>query len=160
MVYAMFICLMSGLLFIISMTRMMSVKKWMKLQIKLLEEKKKELDDIIYSASDMVHELNNVSDYVANVIEEKNTALNSTLKTVEEKLIECKNMFEQSGKNKVINFPSEGISHMLVHSRKMEIEKLYIDGYSVSDIAKELSVGKGEIELILGITERYLKLAN
>ena len=41
-----------------------------------------------------------------------------------------------------------------------EIEELYNEGYSVQDIARELNVGKGEIELMLGITERYLKLAN
>lgn len=160
MVYAMFICIITCVLFIVSTVRMVSVKHWMKSQISVLESKKQELDEMILSASDMVHELNNVSDYVITTVEQKNNELADTLKTADEKLFEFKEIFESNGKNKVIEFPSMGISQAVVHSKKNEIEELYNDGYSVSDIARELGIGKGEIELMLGITERYLSLAN
>ena len=160
MVYAMFVCIITCVLFIVSTVRMVSVKRWMKSQIGVLESKKQELDEMILSASDMVHELNHVSDYVITTVEQKNNDLADTLKTADEKLFEFKEIFESNDKNKVIDFPSMGISQAVVHSKKNEIEELYNDGYSVSDIARELGIGKGEIELMLGITERYLSLAN
>lgn len=160
MVYAMFICIVTCVLFIISTVRMLSVKHWMKNQIKVLEEKKKELDEMIYSASDMVHELNHVSDYVVTIVDQKNTELNEVIKSVDERIAEVREIFEAKEKEKVVEFPSIGLSQAVAHSKKNEIEELYNEGYSVSDIARELGVGKGEIELMLGITERYLRLAN
>ncbi len=160
MVYAMFICIITCVLFVVSTVRMVSVKHWMKSQVKALESKKQELDEMILSASDMVHELNHVSDYVITTVEQKNNELNDTIKTADERLLEFKEIFESGNKDKVIDFPSMGISQNIVHSKKSEIEELYNDGYSVSDIARELGIGKGEIELMLGITERYLRLAN
>lgn len=160
MVYAMFFCVITGILFLISTFRMNSVKKWMKVQIKILENKKAELDELVNSSSDMVNELNNVSDYVANMVSLKTEELNETMKTVDQKLEECRKMFEENIQNKIVEFPANNISKSITHSRKGEIEKLYNEGYSVSEIARELSVGKGEIELMLGITNRYLELAN
>lgn len=156
MVYAMFVCAVSCILLVVSTVRIVSVKHWMKSQIQVLEDKKKELDELIYSASDMVNELNNVSDYVATTVGQKNDEFNKNIKVIDDKLNEIREVFNQN--SKVVNFPH--ISEVVVHSKKSEIEELYNDGYSVSDIAKELGVGKGEIELMLGITERYLKLAN
>lgn len=162
MVYAMFFCIITGVLFLISTIRMSSVKKWMKVQIKILEKRKEELDELINSSSDMVNELNNVSDYVAELIGSRTEALNDAVKTVDEKLEECRRLFEDTKQEKIVAFPinKNNISEAVTHSRKRDIEELYNLGYSISDIASELHVGKGEIELMLGITERYLKLAN
>ena len=164
MVYATFFCIVTGIMFLISTIRMSSVKKWMKVQIKILENKKSELDELINSSSDMVNELNNVSDYVANIIGNKTEELNLAVKTVDEKLEECRLMFEQGAlfsKENIVEFPAKNnIASNVTHSRKSEIEALYNDGYTVSEIARTLNIGKGEIELMLGITERYLRLAN
>lgn len=160
MVYATFFCIVTGILFLISTIRMSSVKKWMKMQIKILDSKKQELDELIDSSSDMVNELNNVSDYVAGLIGNRTEELNNTIKTVDERLEECRILFEQTKQENIVEFPSKNISENVTHSRKSEIEELYNEGYSVPEIARTLKVGKGEIELMLGITERYLKLAN
>jgi DNA-binding NarL/FixJ family response regulator len=160
MVYAMFFCIITGILFVISTIRMGSVKKWMKVQINVLEKKKSELDELINSSSDMVNELNSISDYVAELIGNRTEELNGMVKAADEKITECKNLFEQTKKENIVEFPNKNISEMVTHSRKEEIEELYNEGYSVSEIARELNIGKGEIELMLGITERYLRLAN
>ena len=167
MVYATFFCIITGILFLISTIRMSSVKKWMKVQIKILENKKSELDELINSSSDMVNELNNVSDYVAGLIGARTEELNEAVRTVDEKLAECRMMFEQQEvkareviQENIVAFPASNMSEVVTHSRKHDIEELYNAGYSVADIASELKVGKGEIELMLGITERYLRLAN
>jgi len=160
MVYSGFICAVSCVLFVLSMIRMHSVKTWMKSQIRILDGKKTELNEVIDSATDMVHELNHISDYVVTTVNVKNTELNNTIQFVEEKMAECRDMFEQNEKNKVVSFPSQGISQQVVHGRKQEIEELFENGYDVAAIAKELGIGKGEIQLILGMTERYLRVAN
>ena len=160
MVYATFFCIITGILFVISTFRMVSVKKWMKVQIKILENKKQELEEMINSSGDMVNELNNISDYVATMVSAKTEEFNEVIKTVDEKLEECRMLFNQADVSKVVEFPSKNISSNVTHSRKSEIENLYNEGYSVNDIARELKIGKGEIELMLGITERYLSLAN
>ena len=160
MVYATFFCIVTGVLFLISTIRMGSVKKWMKVQIKILEGKKQELEELISSSTDMVNELNGVSDYVAELIGNRTEELNEAVKTVDERLEECRALFEQTKQENIVEFPTKNISGNVTHSRKDEIEELYNEGRSVSEIAKELNVGKGEIELMLGITERYLKLAN
>jgi len=160
MLYGMFICTVSCVLFVLSIIRMHSVKKWMKSQIKILDGKKRELNEMIDSATDMVHELNHISDYVVTTVNVKNTELNNTLQFVDEKIAECREMFEQNDKNKVVTFPSQGISQQVVHGRKQEIEELFENGYDVAGIARELGIGKGEIQLILGMTERYLQVAN
>ena len=160
MVYATFFCIVTGILFLISTIRMSSVKKWMKVQIKILESKKAELDELINSSSDMVNELNNVSDYVAGIIGNKTEELKEAVRMVDEKLEECRKAFNQEERENIVSFPTTNISNAVTHSRKQEIEELYNNGYSVSEIARELNVGKGEIELMLGITERFLRLAN
>lgn len=160
MVYATFFCIITGILFVISTFRMISVKKWMKVQIKILENKKQELEEMVNSSNDMINELNNISDYVATMVSSKTEEFNEVVKTVDEKLEECRMLFNQVEVSKVVEFPTKNISSNVTHSRKSEIENLYNEGYSVNEIAKELKIGKGEIELMLGITERYLSLVN
>ena len=160
MVYATFFCIVTGILFLVSTIRMSSVKRWMKAQIKILDSKKTELDELINSSSDMVNELNNVSDYVAGIIGNKTEELKDAVRMVDEKLEECRNAFNQEVRENIVSFPAKNISSAVTHSRKQEIEELYNNGYSVSEIARELNVGKGEIELMLGITERFFRLAN
>ena len=162
--YSSIICGASWVLFLLTVLWMKSAKKWFRHQRKILDKKKKELDNMINSATDMVHELNNVSDYVANLIGTRTEELNETVRTVDEKLEECRKMFEQQEiKENIVEFPSKTINSNVTvshHSRKSEIEDLYNGGYSISEIARELNVGKGEIELMLGINERFLRLAN
>ena len=44
--------------------------------------------------------------------------------------------------------------------KRDEIKELLSNGTDISDIAKELGVGKGEVQLILGMTKEYMELAN
>lgn len=158
MVYSAFICGVSCILFVFSLVRVATVKGWMKEQIKVLDKKKNELDELIYSAGDMVNELNKVSDYVVTTIDMKNNEVQDTLGIVEARLLECKTLFSQPAKNKVVEFPKENIK--VIHSKKEKIEEMSKNGVLIDDIAKELGMGKGEIQLILGMTERYLQVAN
>jgi hypothetical protein len=145
---------------------MRSAKKWFKKQIKLLEKKEKELNDLIMASTDMVHELNNVSDYVVTEVDKKNLELRATMGEIDSKIEECKKMFEGNVVSKVVEFPkeiaskTEFINKKTTHNKKDDIKNLFNNGIDISDIAKELGIGKGEVQLILGMTERCMELAN
>lgn len=157
--YSSIICGASWILFIFTVLWMKSAKKWFRAQKKILDKKKKELDNMIMSATDMVHELNNVSDYVVTTIDEKKQEVESTFAEIESRLEECRVMFE--GKNVktetavCLNEIAEAKSK---HSKRQEIDKLFNDGADVEQIAKELGVGKGEVQLIIGMQERLCKV--
>ena len=158
--YSSIICGASWILFVLTVLWMRAAKKWFRAQKKILDKKKKELDTMILSATDMVHELNNVSDYVVTRIDEKKQDVENTFSEIESRLEECRMMFE--GKNNVktettvyLNEIAEAKSK---HAKKQEIDKLFNDGADVEQIAKELGVGKGEVQLIIGMKERLYKV--
>jgi len=157
--YSSIICGASWILFVLTVLWMRAAKKWFRAQKKILDKKKKELDDMIMSATDMVHELNNVSDYVVTTIDEKKQEVECTFAEIESRLEECRAMFE--GKNvktenvQVLNEIAEIKSK---HAKKQEIDKLFNNGADVEQIAKELGVGKGEVQLIIGMQERLCKV--
>ena len=157
--YSSIICGASWILFLITVLWMKSAKKWFRAQKKILDKKKKELDEMIMSATDMVHELNNVSDYVVTTIDEKKQDVENTFAEIESRLEECRMMFEGKNTNvenvEVLNEIAEAKSK---HTKKQEIDKLFNNGADVDQIAKELGVGKGEVQLIIGMQERFCKV--
>lgn len=150
--YSAVICMISCIFLCISLICIRSTRKWFRKQLKILERKKKELDELIYSATDMVHELNNVSDYVVTTVDQKSEELKSVMSEIDEKIEECKLLFE--GKGKIVDFPKEVTINTKVVNKREEIDALVNKGTDVSDIAKELGLGKGEVQLILGMKEK------
>ena len=157
--YSSIICGASWILFVFMILWMKSAKKWFRAQKKILDKKKKELDDMIMSATDMVHELNNVSDYVVTTIDEKKQEVENVFTEIDSRLEECRAMFE--GKNvKVENVQclNEIAEAKNKHAKRQEIDKLFNSGADVEQIAKELGVGKGEVQLIIGMQERLCRV--
>ena len=154
--YSAIICMFSCIFLIISLFCIRSTKKWFRKQLKILEKKKKELDELIYSATDMVHELNNVSDYVVTTVDEKSNQLKEVMSEIDTKIEECKLLFE--GKGKVTNIPKEIVIEKKVSNKTAEINTLFNQGTDVTDIAKELGLGKGEVQLILGMKEKLYEV--
>lgn len=157
--YSSIICGASWILFFVTVLWMKSAKKWFRAQKKILDKKKKELDEMVMSATDMVHELNNVSDYVVTTINEKKQDVENTFNEIESRLEECRTLFE--GKNTksetsvCLNEIAEAKSK---HAKKQEIDELFNNGVDVDEIAKKLGVGKGEVQLIIGMQERLCKV--
>lgn len=150
--YSAVICMISCVFLVISLICVRSTKKWFRKQLKILERKKKELDELIYSATDMVHELNNVSDYVVTTVDEKSNELKEVMSEIDMKIEECKLLFE--GKGKLTDLPREVVINKKVSNKSAEINELFEQGTDVADIAKELGLGKGEVQLILGMKEK------
>jgi mevalonate kinase len=157
--YSSIICGASWILFLITALWMKSAKNWFRSQKKILDKKKKELDDMILSATDMVHELNNVSDYVVTLIDEKKQDVENTFNEMELRLEECRSMFEgknvKSENTVCLNEIAEAKSK---HAKKQEIDEMFNKGVDVDEIAKKLGVGKGEVQLIIGMQERLCKV--
>jgi hypothetical protein len=179
------------------------------------EAKKKELNDIVIDAEEMIKELNKFSEYIADQVELKNDEMNRNIKAAEEKamllqqrvdsmIISSRNVIKKSKKNKnetqfiaeasekqiepknkeidpknedektmtavnevdiisspaILAYTSQQHDAMELSQKKSEkviplatkyskVIKLSQEDMSVQEIAKELNIGKGEVELIL-----------
>lgn len=176
---------------------------------KKIDEKKKELIDIIEDAEQMVEELNKFSDYVITQMDIKNEELNKNLKKFEDKVDSINNKaikevekkvekkaYPKKSLNKVVNgseldiqvkaevpllkynnekaidkIDSESTNSPvkknsktqnskkdkvipLKSSKHKEVMQLAEEGFSETEIARKLNVGKGEIQLILGLYKK------
>ncbi|MGI6778685.1 MAG: DUF6115 domain-containing protein [Acetivibrionales bacterium] len=128
---------------------------------KRLDRKKYELSAIITDAEEMIEELNKFSEYIVTQIDMKNEELLKSLKNIEERL---ESLNEKSYNQNDRREPEQGISPK--QSQTLESDKvipidgrfrrvlaLAQDGLSHTEIAKNLNMGKGEIQLILGINK-------
>jgi DNA-binding NarL/FixJ family response regulator len=113
----------------------------------------------------MINELNNLSDYIVTQIDEKNMQLSTIYQEVEERLkkydhitktidvqkIDTKGVELQKEKTKEKDYnedSSKGLDKSSVYYKILDLSN---QGYNVNDIARQLNIGKGEIQLILGI---------
>lgn len=93
--------------------------------------------------------------FLYQLITEKEKNINKLAKTSIRKLEEGTELAESIIKPQTMEFQEEIVDNTIKNSNK-EIFDLYEKGYSVTDIAKTLAIGKGEVKLILdlGINKR------
>lgn len=179
------------------------------------EAKKKELNDIVIDAEEMIKELNKFSEYIADQVELKNDEMNRNIKAAEEKaillqqrvdsmIISSRNIIKKNRKNENEASSTAEVSEKKTEPKNQEIDqtneyenamaasnsvgiagspailaytshqrntvnqsqkksekiiplttkyskviKMSQENMSVQEIAKELNIGKGEVELIL-----------
>lgn len=160
---------------------------------KRLDEKKKDLAEIIADSEQMIEELNKFSDYVITQMDMKSEEMNNSLKVAEEKIkqfqskvsgtneADAKNEIMVNGSSMAAGTKGEDFTFSYKHemvidtldgdilqyilgtedkhkdnviplnSRHKEVLKLAEKGLSDTEIAKTLNMGKGEVELILGV---------
>lgn len=162
---------------------------------KRLDEKKKDLVEIIEDSEEMIEELNKFSDYIVTQMDIKNEEMNNNLRAVEERIKQLHKQVSESSeiviqKEKVVNgrafeirskaevspvsynndlvvdtlridmpqaaagapgrqVPKNNVIQL--NSRHKEVLRLSENGLSDTEIAKTLNMGKGEIQLILGV---------
>jgi len=152
MYYGMFICIVSCVLLFITAMWMRSMKKWIRGQIKSIERNKNELAELIVSAEGMLNELNNLSDYVVNQIEEKNMELYTVYNEADCKINEYKNVLEEAKNKNIVKFPNR-VATIGNTSKRNEIMEMLNNGMNVSEVSRLLKMGQGEIQLIMGMKE-------
>jgi len=150
--YGMFICIVSCVLLFITAMWMRSMKKWIRGQIKSIERNKNELAELIVSAENMLNELNGLSDYIVNQIEEKNMELYTVYNEADLKINEYKSVLEEAKNKNIVKFPNRSIP-IGNTSRKNEIMEMLNNGMNVSEVSRLLKMGQGEIQLIMGMRE-------
>ena len=170
---------------LLSMVFLIIVRKWSAREIKRIDKKKNEIEEMLLSADQMIDELNRFSDYMIGHIEEKvqeaeklisqiddkidnrQIAVQDKListKRVEEKLQNLKNQEEKANAKTIIPFTNKASvvnpGKMQMYTRTgtigaglktKQIISLAENGLDEAEIAKMLNVGRGEIQLILGM---------
>ncbi|MDQ2085864.1 hypothetical protein RBH29_05360 [Herbivorax sp. ANBcel31] len=149
----------------------------------VLEEKKEMLVSVISDAEQMIEELNNLSDYVVSNISEKRQEVIDTIEKADKKIKEIKEekistkvdgtYFSEANKSPIDNkntvfrnilseekdvaksFAKSKVEKKVVsiNNRHKEVIDLSQSGLNETQIAKKLNMGKGEIQLILGINK-------
>jgi len=144
--------------------------------LKQLDRKKQEVIDIISDVEQILDELNKFSDYVLTQLNSKSDELNQKLRLADEKLKQFENKMSESSnvqlfsqeagaqeiKEEVIKYEPDIVNESnaenknrvsLLDKRYKEILDLIDKGLTHAEIAKALSIGKGEVELILEINK-------
>lgn len=160
-----FVLILSWFVLGLAIMYFVTTRRWINRKIKQIEDKKEELLEIIDSSSNMIDELNNLSDYIVNQIDEKNMQLSTIYREVEEKLKkydhitkEIKNpganpkiiIEQKTGTKEHAQESGKGLDKSTIYHKILDLSN---QGVNVNDIAKQLNIGKGEIQLILGINK-------
>ncbi len=134
-----------------------------------MNSKKKELKEIIEDAKDMIEELNKFSDYIVTQMDIKNKELLINLKAYDEKLnsLEAKaNKYSYKNEPVIENVYIDQVEYPeydyaekninngrekapQISNKYKQVIEMSNQGMSCTEIARELNIGKGEIELIL-----------
>jgi hypothetical protein len=137
--------------------------------IKEMDNKKKELTGIIEDAKDMIEELNRFSDYIVTQMDIKNQELLTNLKIYDEKLGDLNKKVNNSNfgseliigninidEEKFIEYKHTGKNTkdsnkkvLPINNKYKQVVEMSNKGMCNTEIARELNIGKGEIELIL-----------
>ena len=179
---------------LLSMIFLIIIRKWSAREIKRIDKKKNEIEEMLLSADQMIDELNRFSDYMIGHIEEKvqeaeelilqidnkidnrQIAVQDELiitRSVEEKMRNLKNQAEKANAKTIIPFTNKASvvnpGKMQMYTRTgtiggspsdnllksnlktKQIISLAEKGLDEAEIAKMLNVGRGEIQLILGM---------
>ncbi|NLM13141.1 MAG: hypothetical protein GX209_05305 [Epulopiscium sp.] len=121
-------------------------------QIKVEKELKERIDE----ADQMLKELNQFSSYIQSELEKKHKELLFLYQLVEEKekklaVFKGEENYAPSNNTKEKKEKLE-VHRVLNNKYYNSVIDLYKSGKDTSSIAKELNIGKGEVELILGLS--------
>lgn len=145
---------------------MMDKKKSLDYALRV-EEEKNELIKVVADSEQMLEELNRFSDYVINQVEKKSSQLEALLHQCDETLskpvaevqrvnsVEVKEAVAPAAPDQMMG--SEQRKSEAQNNRHKEVLELIEKGMSDAEIAKALNMGKGEVQLILGMNIHKLK---
>lgn len=156
-------------LIIVSIILIMLDKKKDADYIEKMKEEELELSRVISDSEQMLEELNRFSDYVINQVDKRSSQLGDMLKKFDEKMEEiegeigCREREEQIAATVTYDTFSKTVEEQdnakygYINSRHREVIDLVEKGMSDTDIARALNMGKGEVQLILGMNIHKLK---
>jgi peptidoglycan hydrolase CwlO-like protein len=116
---------------------------------------KRELQTMMNEADDLLKELNDISSYIMDEIDKKHKDLLFLYQLIEEKqkdLVETTKEKTTEDHHKIAD-SSVRFQKDEKHMYSNKIFQLYEEGKDIAAIAKELNIGKGEVELVLELTK-------
>lgn len=119
---------------------------------KKLDEKKKELIEIIADAEQIIEELNKFSDYIISQIDQKKDEMWKSLQMMSEQAKQenfVSEAVDSSDTKKRDVTDSTGKKTIPKDNKYLNVIKLSQKGMSSTEIARNLKMGKGEVQLIL-----------
>lgn len=169
-------------------------RKWSNRELKRIESKRKEVEDLIASADEMINELNRFSDYVVGYVGDKFSEVDVMIVELDKKIDNRKNTIAQqinlvsrighqedkdskqtvtdssstviplfnksliANASKAYAYSKSGIlgskfedSPINTSIKSRQIISLADKGLGEAEIAKKLNIGRGEIQLVLGM---------
>lgn len=178
--FSIFLNILSILILIFTVILFAVSKRWSTREISKIDRKKKEVEDIIDSADQMIDELNRFSDYMLQCMQDKAKEAEAILEDLDNKINTRRalvgNQAEKDSSRTIIPFSNKNVSpnfgkvssytNMKVSSipkvkssdstyyfspKSRQIISLAEDGLGEAEIAKKLNIGRGEIQLVLGM---------
>ncbi len=132
-----------------------------------LEEEKRELAKVIEDSEQMLDELNKFSDYVINQVDKRSTQLAAMMSKIDEQMGKLKDQIPEPPKEvkietvipqTAVESPEKSpIRSDVINNKHREVLAMVEKGMSDAEIAKALNMGKGEVQLILGMNINKLK---
>jgi hypothetical protein len=144
---------------------------------------KRELRSLLEDSNDMVDELNKFSDYIVTTVDEKCTEFRNLMKDAPDKnatfkepevkseAIQAPAIFERSTDENIIILDDNSFSEDIeptpavseaknngVNPKHSEVMRLFESGMSDIEIARTLNMGKGEVQLIVGLNIHKIKV--
>lgn len=151
-------------------TKYVYEKRKVRAYFQRLEESRNSLEDLFDEGEKMIQELNRFSEYIVARIDVKNAEIWSSIKKLDEKVDESErririikveaDRMQSDLKAALVRGkvgPGAGINEgrvkkvIPINSRYRDVLKLAANGYSDTEIAKKLGMGKGEIKLVLDL---------
>ena len=110
-----------------------------KLVEKIMDEKREEVSELLIKAENLIEELNLTADIILTKLDEKISTYESIISnsSVNTKDIKKEEIREKNTDN--------------LDEKKTNVFRLYKSGYSAEEIARELNIGIGEVQLILNL---------
>lgn len=175
MKFSIFLNILSIFILLISIGVFLFSKRWSIREIKRIEKKKEEILEVLSLSDQMIGELNKFSDYIVNQIEEKYQEVENMLIELDNKIHNRKELIkgikfdkekEENHTKSVTEFLNKGndykqrekvfdfkpfYNNVYQNSKSLQIISLAEEGFEETEIARKLNVGRGEVQLILGM---------
>lgn len=133
-------------------------------QSDLITEKQNNLLKIIEDADDAIEQLNGISKSVFEQQEEKYQELLYLYQIIDERKQELSKIWEKTislekiptkdSSNEILNNTETVNNFVTSNPHYNEIVALYNDGVTITQIAKQLNIGQGEVSLVLELRRR------
>lgn len=172
---ALWVLLIGNILYSIFLT--LSIKRIKRNDMQFFSDRAKELEDVVANADQMMHELNNLSDYVVTRVEEANARLIHTIKQIDERINDGRELIsaidikrdrnDQKYDVKIEPVVPEQVQVPVKEkkqspkavavpkgSKQEQAAQLAEQGMNIREIAKVLNIGQGEVQLLLGIRNK------